>query len=324
MPAEAIAAIQAEFYTSVSPDRVWRPGAVLGLWLWYVLPTLGWWYSRRLVTRRPPSVLVLYLSAGPPVVSFGLMWAEGRVPVAAIYVGVTLAAVTLVNSVVIGTKHVQAGPGAVRRWAVTGCTLTLIGFTLFFGTVPLLQQAQPTYGTQPDGLTALAVLICTWPAAAWITALIGPALRRTLRRAYEVASFLVVWGVLVSPYALAYAKPYWDASPLYRRPFFVGYAGFPIFLVAVCGVALQLTYLYRRGLAADWPRSVAEPMARLLLLCAVTMSLGNPSLRTLSMWGILSRSCVHRVCPFSCWCLSVPTQGLRGCVAYPLMSTLTS
>ena len=274
------------------PGQVWTPGPALGVWLWYVLPVAGWWFSRRLATGRPPSGGVLLVSCAAPLLAFPLMAAGGTVLTPAgwrtLVVPGTCALVLLVV-----LRHLIGGR-AGRRWAATaGALFWVVTATYWLGGTPVMSDSDPLV----SGYEAAAVLVCTWPVAAWVTSLLGPVLGRAPRPVVRAACFAVLWALVVSPFLVAWAteqpEPETWAEALeqgagswsyYRDPFFTGYLGFPLCVVVVCGVVLQLVYLVRRGGLGDRGRAV-EPVGRVLLVCAVLTALGNPSLRTLSMWG---------------------------------------
>ncbi|MFD3928765.1 hypothetical protein [Streptomyces sp. NPDC058614] len=268
------------------PDLIWVPGAALGYWLWYVLPVSGWWFSRRIVTGRPPSWKVLLACGVPPAVSAVLFAADGYTPAAA-QVGLLFLSAAISVLVVVLLSRGPHG-SAARRWAATAGTLLWICLALLFGTAPLLQRVEEDLS--PIGMyTVVALLVTTWPAAAWLTSLLSPVLRRAFNWATKGACFALLWCALVSPFVST--GPRWGIfqfkdwlSPPYQGLFFTGYTGFPIFVMVMSGLALQVLYLYRRTDGSRLSRG-AEPVARLLLLGGVIMCLGNPSLRTLSMWG---------------------------------------
>ncbi|WP_159394819.1 hypothetical protein [Streptomyces sp. H-KF8] len=264
------------------PGDVWKPGPVLGLWLWYVLPVAGWWFSRRLVTRKPPSRPVLVVSSAAPLLVLPFLTADGVVPHPAVW-GVLAAMGTYALSVTFFLRR-STGSGAGRRWAATAGALIWVALVTFWlGHVPVMSDEDPSV----TGFETAAVLVCTWPAAAWITSLLGPVRGRTPRPVVRAVCFVVLWALMLSPFLVARATEpgrAFDPWNSYRGPLFTGYTGFPLCVVAVCGVALQLVYLFRRGRLGDRGRAV-EPVGRLLLVCGVLMALGNPSLRTLSMWG---------------------------------------
>ncbi|PNG22099.1 hypothetical protein [Streptomyces cahuitamycinicus] len=262
----------------------WAPGPALGMWLWYVLPVAGWWFSHRLVTRRPPSTRVLVVSGAAPLLVLPLLAAGGTVLTPAGWgrlVGLLL--LTLALFLVL---HCLAERGtAVRRWAAAGGTfMWIVGLTYGLGGAPIMTDDDSTVTTYE----AAAVLVCTWPVAVWLTSLLGPVLGRTPRPAVRAVSCAAFWALVLSPFLVAHMttppQAWSDTWDYYKRSFFTGYMGFPLCAVAVCGVVLQLVYLIRRGALGDRGRA-AEPVGRVLLVCGVLMALGNPSLRTLSMWG---------------------------------------
>ena len=267
------------------PNGIWSPPPVLGLWLWYVLPVAGWWFSRRLVTRRPPSHRVLVVSGAAPLLVLPLMAADGVEPSPAMWPilagsGAVALAVTLL------LRRRGGGRGPAHRWSATAGTLLWITAVLYW-----LGHAPAMFADSERAVDrgATAMLICTWPFAAWITSLLGPALGRTVRPVVLGSCFVALWALLLSPFLVAHtveptARGFdpWDD---YRSPFFTGYAGFPFCVVVVCGVILQLVYLARRGGLGDRGRAV-EPVGRVLLVCGVLTALGVPSMRTLPVWGI--------------------------------------
>ncbi|WP_331448453.1 hypothetical protein [Streptomyces prasinus] len=264
------------------PDGTWKPGPALGLWLWYVLPVTGWWFSRRVITRRPPSRGVLVVSGAALLLVLPLLAADGVVPRPAAW-GILAAVGACALGVTFGLRH-GVGGDVERRWAATAGMLVWIGLVTFWlAHAPLMSDEDPSV----TGLAAAAVLVCTWPAAAWITSLLGPVRGRTIGPAARAACFVVLWALVTSPFLVArVAEPGQGYDPwnYYRAPLFTGYLGFPLCVVTVCGIALQLVYLFRRGRPGDRGRAV-EPVGRLLLVCGVLTALGNPSLRTLTIWG---------------------------------------
>ncbi|MGW2765699.1 hypothetical protein [Streptomyces sp. NPDC001275] len=266
------------FASEPPPDMVWLPAPVLGLWLWYVLPVAGWWFSRRVVTGRPPSLWVLLAGCAPLLLAFSLMRTD---------VTVSYSRDWFLVVPVAGCAWALIVP-LRRRWAATAVALLWIVLVTYW----LGQSLSVVYGgPRVSNWRVAALLVCTWPAAAWITSLLGPVLRRAPGPTTRTACFVLLWGTMMSPFLVAgAAKPrqnevgYWHYSEYYRNSLFTGYAAFPFFVVAVCGVALQIAYLLRRGGLGDGGRAV-EPVGRVLLVCAVLLALGSPSLRTLSMWG---------------------------------------
>ncbi|MER5584921.1 hypothetical protein ABT090_25260 [Streptomyces asoensis] len=262
------------------PDTIWKPGPTLGLWLWYVLPVAGWWFTRRVVTGRPPSPRVLLVSCVPPLLAFSLVAVDGTMVKPGVWsrlIGIGVCALLAL----LALRHLGPG-GSGRRWAATaGALVWIVGVTLLLGDV------RSHYAVTDE--TELTVgLLCTWPAAAWLTSLSGPVLRRTLGLGVRTVCFVGLWSLLMYPSVVARvtepAVAWSDPWSYYRASFFEGYLGFPLCVLAVCGVALQLVYLLRRGAVGGRGRAV-EPVGRVLLVCAALMALGNPSLRTLSMWG---------------------------------------
>ncbi|MFI8894719.1 hypothetical protein [Streptomyces paradoxus] len=258
--------------------RTWAPGPVLGLWLWYVLPVAGWWFSRRLATGGPPSRRVLAVSGVMPLLILPAMAGSGTVPSPAgwwLLAGIGALAVT----VTLAMRH---GGGRVgRRWAATaGMLLWIAGLTYWVGH----SLSRPYSGSALAGYEVVALLVCTWPAAAWLTSLVEPALGRTLYTGDRAGCFSLLWLVLMGPFLAADAVE-WIVGDAYSMGSpFTGYVGLPFCLMTVCGVILQLVYLLRRGGLRDRGRAM-EPVGRVLLVCAVLMALGYPSLRTLTMWG---------------------------------------
>ncbi|MGW2746811.1 hypothetical protein [Streptomyces sp. NPDC001450] len=268
----------------IPPAYIWKPQAALGVWLWYVLPLSAWWFTRRVVTGRPPSGRTLVAGCVPPLLSLALMAASGTVP--DINTRTTLVDAALLALLVAVCGQWLTRGGAVRRWAPTaGALLWTVLVTYELGRTPVL-----TYEYMPvTGWNAAAALICTWPAAAWLGSLLAATLRRTLGSAVRTVCFLLLWATLVFPFVVAYLPP----TPLsrgedlwyeYRHSPFTGYAAFPFFVVTVCGTALQIVYLWRRGALGDTGRAV-EPVGRVLLVCAALTAFGAPNLRTLTMWG---------------------------------------
>lgn len=267
--------------STVLPGFVWKPGPLLGLWLWYVLPVAGWWFSRRVVTGRPPSWRVLLVGCLPPLLAFPLMAAGGTVPSTGVWLRlgpwvVSLAAAPLVRPLCTG---------AMRRWLPTGTALLWLGgVTFWLSRSPIMSDEDPKL----TSLEVVAVMVCTWPTAAWITSLWGPVLRRPLRPVTRTVCFVLTWGMVTAPFVfarLASLSPseldLWDA---YRHAFFTGYAASSFVVLTASGIALQIAYLWRRGAMGDTGRAV-EPVGRVLLVCAALTAFGSPSLRTLTMWG---------------------------------------
>ncbi|WP_326785999.1 hypothetical protein [Streptomyces sp. NBC_00151] len=273
------------FYVSsssrISPESIWTPGSVLGVWLWYVLPVAGWWFSRRAVTGRPPSWRVLLLGSASLVLSFLLMAAGGTVPTPR---GWLFFAMVVPLALSVALVLFLSGNRA-RNWAFTaGALLWIFLAALLFGRAPVMAVGSAV----TNNWKTAAVLVCTWPAAAWLTSLLAPVLRRAVGPVTRTACFVVLWGTLVPlffVFPVAMSSHHWRyVWGFHAYPFFTGYADLPLFVVAVCGVALQIAYLLRRGTLGDGGRA-GEPVGRVLLVCAALMALGSPGLRTLSMWG---------------------------------------
>ncbi|MFC9682679.1 hypothetical protein [Streptomyces sp. NPDC056948] len=265
------------------PGQVWTPGPVLGLWLWYVLPVAGWWFSCRLITRKPPSYRVLVVSAVSPLLAFPLMAAGGTEPNLGAWLAPAFAGIAALASLLVLRALNESG--AARRWAPTaGALLWVACAAHWLGNAPIMSD-RDSVTTWPE---AAAVLVCTWPAAAWITSMLGPVLGRAVKPVIRALCFVVLWAWMLSPFLVARAtdRPNRGMDPwnYYRGPFFTGYMGFPLCVVLICGVALQIVCLLRRGGLGDRCRAL-EPIGRILLVCGVLMALGSPSLRTLSMWG---------------------------------------
>ncbi|MER6556340.1 hypothetical protein ABT300_01010 [Streptomyces sp. NPDC001027] len=263
-----------------TPDEIWTPSPALGLWLWYVLPVAGWWFSRRLATLRPPSPRILVVSCASPLLLLLLMTGDQSagpgIWYALLGTGVCALGLTLVLRRTAG--------GARRRWAATaGALLWIVAVTYWLSRLSI-----GTFGYTETGADAAVGLLCAWPIAAWLTSLLGPVARRTLGKTDRAICFLAFWVLVTIPFLAAYGPEppgdEWYLWSYYKVSFFTGYLGSPLCAVAVCGVVLQLLYLLRRGAVGDGGRAV-EPVGRVLLVCAVLMALGNPSLRTLSMWG---------------------------------------
>jgi hypothetical protein len=280
------------FYASAAlpghspPDAVWRPGPALGLWLWYVLPLAGWWFSCRLATHRPPSPRVLSVSGASAVLPFLFLAAGGRMPTAHQWFGLAGSAICALG--VTGLLRRARKGRAARRWAATAGTLVWIVLLTL-----LLSRSQIMAGTGPwveEGrwFDEAAALFLSWPAAAWLTSLLAPVLRRSPGRTAQLICFSVLWGMLTAPFLVAWSLDLREiligSYSNYRAAFFIGYAGLPFCVMAVCGVVLQIVYLLRRGAVGDGGRAV-EPVGRVLLVCGATLALGSPSLRTLTMWG---------------------------------------
>ncbi|MFF2133346.1 hypothetical protein ACFVW1_50090 [Streptomyces olivochromogenes] len=264
------------------PDTVWTPGPALGLWLWYVLPIAGWWFSDRLATRRPPSACLLWACGASAALPFVLMAAGGRWPT--VREGSVLE-VSLGAALGLGVLLYTRKSSVARRWAATAGTLVwIVPLALLLSRFPIMAGAGPNI-PRTHWFDEAAVLVLSWPAAAWLTSLLGPVLRRSLRPETQLICFLLLWGTLTAPFLIAWSVSFNEApGEPYRTAFFTGYTGFPLCVMAVCGVILQIAYLYRRG-AIDGGGRAVEPVGRVLLVCGVTLALGSPSLRTLTMWG---------------------------------------
>ncbi|MER8029763.1 hypothetical protein ABTZ78_12455 [Streptomyces bauhiniae] len=265
------------------PGAVWTPGPVLGLWLWYVLPLAGWWFTRRVVTRRPPSRRILLPGCLAPVGSYFLMAAGGTVPQALGWALLGTAALLALLAFLTFRYVEELTP--VRRWAPTVAALAwTAAMAVVLGRSPVMAVDDPDI----THWETAAVLVCTWPMAAWLTSLLGPVLRRSLGIVTRAACFTGLWAALVSPFVWARVREGgpkgFDAWGVYHQPFFTGYATLPLLVVLVCGTALQLAYLLRRGATGRFAQG-AEPVGRVLLVCGVLMAVGTPTLRTLSMWG---------------------------------------
>jgi len=271
------------FGSAIAPESVWKPGPVLGLWLWYVLPVAGWWFTRRAVTGRPPSWRPLLVGCLAPLLAFPLMAAGGTVPSARLWVSLSVLAASL-SLFHLLVRSVSSGT-ALRRWLPTALALLWVAFvTLLLARSPIMSDQY----RQATDLEAGAVLVCTWPVAAWLTSLVGPVLRRTVRPVGRAVCFILLWGAVTAPFVAARLtrRPFGvvDEWGYYRHPFFTGYASAPFLVVTLCGIALQIAYLWRRGSMGDTGRAV-EPVGRVLLVCAALTTLGSPSLYTLTMWG---------------------------------------
>lgn len=273
----------------IPPASMWTPQAVLGLWLWHVLPVSAWWFTHRVVTGRPPSPRTLIVSCAPPLVALLLIEAGGTVLATGLWLRLAVAALLALALAICGKR--PNSKAALRRWAPTaGALLWTVVVTYELGLTSVIADDHLTV----TGWNAAAVLICTWPAAAWLASLSAPALSRTLRPAVRTICFLLLWAAVISPYAVAYLTvtryvTYGDQLEddlwsQYRVSLFKGYAAWPLFVVAVCGIVLQIAYLWRRGAIGRTGRAV-EPVGRVLLLCAALMAFGAPDLRTLTMWG---------------------------------------
>ncbi|MFI6661476.1 hypothetical protein ACIBL8_38845 [Streptomyces sp. NPDC050523] len=273
------------FYLStgagIPPDRIWTPGPALGIWLWYVLPMAGWWFTRRLVTGRPPSARVLLVCGVSALLPFLLMAPGGTRPTPRGWF--LLALIALIALAVIVLLRQFSGTAAYR-WSLTaGALVWVLWLALMLGRRSIMAVNIPDV----NWFYVAAVWVATWPVAAWLTSLLGPVLRRSLGVSVRAVCFLLVWGALMFPFAVAYAAQppagvgIWS---VYRQPFFTGYLGLPLCVVVVCGVILQVVYLFQRGADGGRGRAV-EPVGRVLLVCAVILALGSPSLRTLTMWG---------------------------------------
>ncbi len=273
----------------IPPAYLWTPQAVLGLWLWYVLPVSAWWFTHRVLTGRPPPGRTLVASCVPPLLSLALMSAGGTVLNTSLWIRLAAAAPLSLLLAVAG--QVLKKGAAARRWAPTaGALLWTILVTYELGRTPVIALE----GLRVTGWNAAAVLICTWPAAAWLGSLLAPVSRRTLKPVVRVTCFLLLWGTMMAPFVMAYLAgsrydmygnqledDYWGR---YRVPLFTGYTAWPFFVMTVCGISLQIAYLWRRGALGDTGRAV-EPVGRVLLLCAALTAFGAPNLRTLTMWG---------------------------------------
>ncbi|MFC9154534.1 hypothetical protein ACFTT0_06055 [Streptomyces bauhiniae] len=265
------------------PGAVWTPGPVLGMWLWFVLPLAGWWFTRRVVTGRPPSRRVLLAGCLSPVASLLLMAGGGLVPTATGWSGIGMA--VLFTLLAFLSIRYLAELSTVRRWALTATALVWAGFSaIVLGRMPIMADYDPDISPWETA----AVVSCSWPMAAWLTSLLGPVLRRPPGIVTRTVCFIALWAVLVSPFVWARVREGgqngFDAWGVYQQPFFTGYATFPLLVVLVCGIALQLAYLLRRGEAGEFAQG-AEPVGRVLLVCGVLTAVGIPTLRTLTMWG---------------------------------------
>ncbi|WP_328974210.1 hypothetical protein [Streptomyces canus] len=270
------------------PDTVWEPGPALGLWLWYVLPMAGWWFSRRLATHRPPSPRVLSVCGVSAVLPFVLAAAGGWRP--SVHEILWMALSAACGSAVTGLLLQSRKGSAARRWAATAGTLMWIfGLGLLLSRSPIMAGGN-RWVLQTHWLDVAAVLVLSWPAAAWLTSLVGPVSRRSPKPAAQLICFTLLWGALTAPFLIAWAIDLQAAAGAgapwrdYRTAFFTGYTGFPLCVMTVCGVILQIVYLLRRG-ASDSPARAVEPVGRVLLVCGATLALGSPSLRTLTMRG---------------------------------------
>jgi len=287
VPAPLLSPNEAQIHVSLSanstilPGFVWMPGPLLGLWLWYVLPVAGWWFSRRAVTGRPPSWWVLLVGCLPPLLAFPLMAAGGTMPGTGVWLSLGAWA-----SLFAGVLLVRPlCTGAIRRWLPTGTALLwLVGVTYSLSRSPIMSDEDPKL----TSLEVVAVMVCTWPTAAWLTSLVGPVLRRPLRPVTRAVCFMLTWGMVTAPFVFArlasLSQKELNLWATYRHPFFTGYAASPFIVLTVTGIALQIAYLWRRGAMGDTGRAV-EPVGRVLLVCAALTAYGSPSLRTLTMWG---------------------------------------
>ncbi|MCX5328447.1 hypothetical protein [Streptomyces sp. NBC_00140] len=280
-PDEAQIHINVSANATVLPGFVWKPGPLLGLWLWYVLPVAGWWFSCRAVTGRPPSWWVLFAGCLPPLLAFPLMAAGGTVPSTGVWLSLGLWATSLAGFLLVRLLCT----GAIRRWLPTGTALLwLVGVTYWLSRSPIMSDEDPKLSS----LEFVAVMVCTWPTAAWLTSLVGPVLRRPLRPVMQAVCFVVTWGMMTVPFVFArlasLSQKELDVWDTYRLPFFTGYAASPFIVLTVSGITLQIAYLWRRGAIGDTGRAV-EPVGRVLLVCAALTAYGSPSLRTLTMWG---------------------------------------
>ncbi|GGW83686.1 hypothetical protein GCM10010297_00150 [Streptomyces malachitofuscus] len=257
----------------------WEPSAVLGLWLWYVLPVAGWWFSHRLATGGPPSGRMLAASGATPLLLLPAMMANGATPN---LTGWILPAVTGALAITVALVLRHGGGRVGRRWAATaGTLLWLTGLVHWAGHSPVLDDGDVTWTVHETA----AVLACTWPPVVWLTSLLGPVLGHTVRPLDRALSGIFLWTLLTGPFlASAVAERIFGDQGLPASPF-TGYVGLPLCVMAFCGVALQLVYLLRRGGLRDRGRAI-EPVGRVLLVCAVLMALGYPSLRTLIIWGV--------------------------------------
>ncbi|MFJ5975042.1 hypothetical protein [Streptomyces sp. NPDC093060] len=273
----------------ISPADIWTPQAVLGLWLWYVLPVSAWWFTHRAVTGRPPPGRRLIASCVPPLLALAFMTAGGTVLNTGLWARLAAAAVL---ALALATSGQWLNTGAAgRRWAPTaGALLWTVLVTYELGQTSVIADEH----LMVNGWNTAAVLICTWPAAAWLSSLLTPALRCTPRLAVRTICFLILWVAVICPFVVAYlrvARYDIDGNQLeddlwsqYRVSLFTGYAAWPLFVITICGIALQIAYLWRRGAMGDTGRAV-EPLGRVLLVCAALTAFGSPNLRTVTMWG---------------------------------------
>ncbi|MFJ6123180.1 hypothetical protein [Streptomyces sp. NPDC092129] len=126
---------------TVLPGFVWRPGPLLGLWLWYVPPVAGWWFSRRVVTGRPPSWWALLVSCLPPLLAYPLMAAGGTMPTTELWLTLGLLASGIFASVPL-VKPVCAG--TIRRWLPTAAALLwLVCVTGLLSRTPIMSDKDP-------------------------------------------------------------------------------------------------------------------------------------------------------------------------------------
>ncbi|MFF4486918.1 hypothetical protein ACFY0F_10550 [Streptomyces sp. NPDC001544] len=271
--------------SGIPPDAVWEPGPALGLWLWYLLPMAGLWFSRRLAEHRPPSPVVLLSCGASVVLPYGLMAAGGWRPT--VFEGSVLAGSVLLALAVTGALCLARRGSAARRWAIaTGTLVGVVPLLLLLSGSPVMAGRG---GNPPTDWSVVGpVLILTWPAAAWLTSLRGPVLRRSPKPASQLVRFTLLWGMLTAPFLIGWGKEASRTLPAlwedYPTAFFTGYRGYPLCVMTVCGVILQIVYLRRRGAPGDGGRAV-EPVGRVLLVCGALLALGSPSLRTLTMWG---------------------------------------
>ncbi|MEU6278940.1 hypothetical protein [Streptomyces sp. NPDC047028] len=296
-----------------APGFVWAPGAYLGLWWWYVLPLAFWWFTCRVRTGRPPSTPALLAGCLSPLCALILLAGAGEEVPSVTWTAVPAAALLL--AVLAQAGRLRPNGSAVRRWAPTAAALLWTAFLIHrLSKVPYIAGAGWLIsGPVLSGATVwprltmplagqLAVLCCTWPAAACLASLLASALRRTVRPPLHALCFLLFWALLLLPYLIACLtpvpatrEPTWSALQrtgsggdahwaAYQRSPFGGYSAWLPFVLVVCVIVLQLFYLRRRGELGGAGRAV-EPVGRLLLLGATLTAYGSPSLRTLTMWG---------------------------------------
>ncbi|MFD5815728.1 hypothetical protein [Streptomyces sp. NPDC127038] len=262
-----------------APEQLWSPGPVLALWLWYLVPVLGWWFSRRLATGRPPSVWIVSASCAAPLLALLLLFGDSLVMTRSTFAVVLESLVASLTAYAI--VRLIPATGVVRRWA--GPALGL-----FFMTVCLVELSRsPLFGQNSyydNGSTHTALVAVSWPAAAWITSLLPLAAGRRLDKLVLGAVFVLVW-LLMWPSTGVLSGSRLTALDLLPWPQLTGYWGLPYFTVGACLAALAVGYLLRVGRDGRSRAAAVGPCGMALMVWAAANDMGNPSLRTFTAWG---------------------------------------